>query len=298
MDYRTNKIIGKIQLRKDSYSQTIEFPKDGKVMSIQYQNGIPCMWVHGDFTKLGPAIIYAIPTGQHVEYLDEPLYIGTLQDGPFVWHYFLRLPEGTRIPAKKSVAEILRENGVNPDLYGESKLNNQRFENDIPSVCPIITEEGQGYITSVGFIIAESDRILPHITFERIEPVDEELEAMKAKFPANSYFKINDSFSPIFKVAKSDIERDSRFPEVINIPTYDGNNFIWFNSRICTPFPLPTWRCCVSDKPKESGYYYLRSKDRKWQRLEYFSSNESFARNEGWGELDITNLKWLDEGEL
>lgn len=157
-----------------------------------------------------------------------------------------------------------------------------------------VPKEGQGYITSVGFIIAESDRILPHITFERIEPVDEELEAMKAKFPANSYFKINDSFSPIFKVAKSDIERDSRFPEVINIPTYDGNNFIWFNSRICTPFPLPKWRCCDDERPKKDGRYFIKDMDGKLVGVANYSVND------GWYDLPgiAKYYGWLDEGEL
>ena len=45
---------------------------------------------------------------------------------------------------KPSISEILKANGKNPDLYGKSGLNDQRFESDLTEICPIITEEGQG----------------------------------------------------------------------------------------------------------------------------------------------------------
>lgn len=47
---------------------------------------------------------------------------------------------------KPSIADILKANGKDPNIYG-SGLNDQRFESDLldaVEICPLITEEGEG----------------------------------------------------------------------------------------------------------------------------------------------------------
>lgn len=85
-------MIGKIQLSYvDSY-QEISLPYKAKILSLQEQAGIPCMWVLGDFSSKGiqkRIKVYKLPTGHVSDYPRYMEYIGTLQTGPLVWHYFL-----------------------------------------------------------------------------------------------------------------------------------------------------------------------------------------------------------------
>jgi hypothetical protein len=85
-------MIGKIQLNYvDSY-QEITLPHKAKILSLQDQDGVPCIWALGDFSDEGYkrwAKVYKLPTGRLCYPLDNVRYIGTLQEGPFVWHYFI-----------------------------------------------------------------------------------------------------------------------------------------------------------------------------------------------------------------
>lgn len=89
---KTMDMIGKIKLSYvDSY-QEISLPYKAKILSLQEQAGSPCIWALGDFSENWPqkvARVYKLPTG-HESYSTQHLeYIGTLQTGPLVWHYFL-----------------------------------------------------------------------------------------------------------------------------------------------------------------------------------------------------------------
>lgn len=72
------------------------------------------------------------------------------------------------------------------------------------------------------------------------------------------------------------------------------------NARFCTPFPIPTWRCCESDKPKEEGEYPIRFKNnpKKYSKATFINNNW----HDSWGAkiiMDIVsrgNVEWLDEG--
>jgi hypothetical protein len=85
-------MIGKIQLSYlDSYKE-ITLPHKAKILSLQDQGGIPCIWALGDFSDEGYkrwAKIYKLPTGHESDYPRNIEYIGTLQTGPLVWHYFI-----------------------------------------------------------------------------------------------------------------------------------------------------------------------------------------------------------------
>lgn len=70
---------------------------DFKPMSVQIQNGIMCVWgMAPDGPDLSPyhqMHFGMIGTGYNIPEEFEPRhFIGTLQDGGFVWHVFARWP--------------------------------------------------------------------------------------------------------------------------------------------------------------------------------------------------------------
>jgi len=75
---------------KIAREQSIELPAFSKILSVQLQNGSPCIWVFVDYTyrKIDKKIL-CIGTGH--EFVQEIVmeFIGTiqLQDGT-VWHFF------------------------------------------------------------------------------------------------------------------------------------------------------------------------------------------------------------------
>jgi hypothetical protein len=53
-------------------------------------DGIPCVWAMVDNDGNEYEYEYKIVgTGQKLTYIDKDNYIGTLQQGPFVWHLFI-----------------------------------------------------------------------------------------------------------------------------------------------------------------------------------------------------------------
>lgn len=79
--------IYKYQL--ENSHNTIEMPIGAKVLTMQLQNGIPCIWALVD-QKLTyeKRKFEVIPTGPYF-YDNYPLtYIGTFQNGDFVGHVF------------------------------------------------------------------------------------------------------------------------------------------------------------------------------------------------------------------
>ena len=78
---------------------TIEVPEYAKVLSVQTQNGKPCIWVMVDdkyIEKLVEREFYVIPTG--VPFDDKEIsYIGTYQQGAFVYHLFEKVSIGAKI---------------------------------------------------------------------------------------------------------------------------------------------------------------------------------------------------------
>ncbi len=85
-----NKIY-KYKLEIISERQRIEAPFIMKDLSIQLQNGIPCLWaaVNTDSDLILYEIII-VGTGCEVPQ-DAEEYIGTVQIGQFVWHFFKKV---------------------------------------------------------------------------------------------------------------------------------------------------------------------------------------------------------------
>ena len=71
-------------------TQVIKMPASAKLMSIQYQAGKPCLWalVDPDQPEVGHRLILCVSTGFVIANLDLSKFIATVQEGPFVWHFF------------------------------------------------------------------------------------------------------------------------------------------------------------------------------------------------------------------
>lgn len=70
-------------------SQTIEIPFEYKILTVQVQNGVPCLWALVDSDMYTIAIRVAIFGTGHPANTDGMEYIGTFQtDYGFVGHVF------------------------------------------------------------------------------------------------------------------------------------------------------------------------------------------------------------------
>lgn len=120
--------------------------------------------------------------------------------------------------------------------------------------------------------------------------IDHELESAKKKFPVGSYFKTDYPDYDDFILPVTSVE--NRGGLGVNIWSgKNGNTSIPCPVERCTPFPLPTWRCCETDKPKVEGLYLSRHKIGKHKHTCRFLNGAFTCRAD-------SNYEWLDEGEL
>lgn len=67
---------------------------------------------------------------------------------------------------------------------------------------------------------------------------------------------------------------------------------------ICTPSPIPVWRCCERDKPDvvpEKLYYVRHKKNHEYKNTVRFNG-QWWTRNGGYLHLTLNDYEWLDEG--
>lgn len=58
-----------------------------KPLTVQYQDGVPCLWVEVRHQAESAEHRFRwFGTGHPIP--DDALYVGTLQEGPFVWHLY------------------------------------------------------------------------------------------------------------------------------------------------------------------------------------------------------------------
>lgn len=159
-------------------------------------------------------------------------------------------------------------------------------------------KRGMGYITCNGpeFAITSCDfsecLTSVRLCFRKLEPVDAELESAKKLIGKWVIFKTRDV---ILKVKTIRIDKWSN--KIVFQAEYFLNEPVDFYLEDFNPFPLPTWRCCASDKPKKSGEYAMRSKGSK----KIFSGKYSIA-TAFWDWTSVidcpySDYEWLDEGE-
>jgi hypothetical protein len=69
--------------------QTIEMPQDNTPLHVDTQRGVLCLWAMVNTES--PTIkqkIYLLGTGHEVPSDVHLTHISTIQDGPYVWHFF------------------------------------------------------------------------------------------------------------------------------------------------------------------------------------------------------------------
>jgi len=65
-------------------------PRNSQPLTVQIQNGVPCLWVTCDDANAPePPTITCVGTGHPMPLTGVHAYIGTTQSGRFVWHWFL-----------------------------------------------------------------------------------------------------------------------------------------------------------------------------------------------------------------
>ena len=82
--------IWKFELTKEK-TQLVKMPEKSEIMDIQMQNGKPVMWalVH-PYTREIEVKINMYGTGWEThENTTKDEYLSTVQDGEFVWHFFM-----------------------------------------------------------------------------------------------------------------------------------------------------------------------------------------------------------------
>lgn len=71
--------------------QTIQMPEGSRPLTVQIQGGDICMWSAVDPLAVKvPFTIIIVGTGNSGPDFSGSRYIGTVQQGPFVWHVFWR----------------------------------------------------------------------------------------------------------------------------------------------------------------------------------------------------------------
>jgi hypothetical protein len=73
-------------------AQSVQIPQGAKLLTVQMQDGEPCLWAEVDPSAVKESrAIELVGTG-HPILCDRHAYISSCQQGPFVWHWFERLP--------------------------------------------------------------------------------------------------------------------------------------------------------------------------------------------------------------
>lgn len=70
-------------------AEEIPMPEGAEVCTFEFQHGIPCIWAIVDSDAPKAVRRFKIfGTGHELPTLGECCYVGTQQDGAFVWHLF------------------------------------------------------------------------------------------------------------------------------------------------------------------------------------------------------------------
>jgi hypothetical protein len=74
--------------------QTLSMPEAAEILTVQIQDGVPCLWAIVDTQVVNQErVIEVFGTGRplHQDMGISRVYIGTVQERPFVWHVFERI---------------------------------------------------------------------------------------------------------------------------------------------------------------------------------------------------------------
>jgi hypothetical protein len=72
--------------------RVVDMPTDAEILTVQMQDSVLTLWALLDPTSWPKSRRFEVyGTGHPIDYPHELKYIGTVQDGPLVWHVFERL---------------------------------------------------------------------------------------------------------------------------------------------------------------------------------------------------------------
>lgn len=88
------KNIFKYELNNERCEEVLNIPKNFQVLTIQKQQDTLYLWALVDPTSENMKItIHTFGTGWEINNEEGLTYIGTLQSGEYVWHYFWEINE-------------------------------------------------------------------------------------------------------------------------------------------------------------------------------------------------------------
>jgi len=84
-------VIYKYEERVGSDTTILQLPIGAKILTTQVQNNIIYFWIqiNPSEVEIEQRVIRKIATGQKFDSTKtEHIYVGSVQQGPYVWHYF------------------------------------------------------------------------------------------------------------------------------------------------------------------------------------------------------------------
>lgn len=66
----------------------IYLPHDFKILDVQMQNNVPCLWADVDTGNM--SVCYKVNIGGTGNFVPDGFYVGTVQENEFVWHIYLQ----------------------------------------------------------------------------------------------------------------------------------------------------------------------------------------------------------------
>lgn len=91
---------------------SLEIPQGFETLCVDMQAGEPCLWalVDPDAKKINYEF-KCMGTGHEFssEIVEQHSYLGTVQEGPFVWHYFKKLKPWEPIETREKVQAALSQ---------------------------------------------------------------------------------------------------------------------------------------------------------------------------------------------
>jgi hypothetical protein len=84
-------VIWKYELESEDGEQPLRLPVKAQILAVQMQGEDLCIWALVDpaETKMRDHTVLVIGTGRTCEIGSIHKYIGTVQDGEYVWHVFI-----------------------------------------------------------------------------------------------------------------------------------------------------------------------------------------------------------------
>lgn len=86
--------------------QSVDLPENSKILHVDFDpNGQICLWAEIDTDKVQQRrTIYIFGTGHDID-REDVAHIGTVKDGPFMWHFYIKISNLAARPDLESVQQ-------------------------------------------------------------------------------------------------------------------------------------------------------------------------------------------------